>query len=117
MWVGGWVGGWMRYEGKKTGLTWGSWYVGGKKKKGRTSSKSRPASSAAGQNLVGSTAGHTGKAGFQSCRAVTPGQLSSEGVPRRRKILKSWSISESPYLLVEVGEYVGGLLVCFLCLS
>jgi len=39
-----------------------------------------------GQYFVSFTAGQMGKEGFQSCRAVTPGQHSSEGVPQERKI-------------------------------
>jgi hypothetical protein len=82
------------------------------------SSKSTPVSDSPGHHLDSSSAGHTGKSVFQSCKAVTPGHTSSLGVPsmlqhshntgyvmdRRvsefthlyRNILKSSSISESP---------------------
>ena len=33
------------------------------------------------QNLVSLTGGQMGKAGFQSCSDVTPGHVSSSGVP------------------------------------
>lgn len=45
------------------------------------SSKSTPVSDSPGHHLDSSSAGHTGKSVFQSCKAVTPGHTSSLGVP------------------------------------
>ena len=45
------------------------------------SRRSTPASDRVGQKRDNNSGGHTGKSSFQSCKAVTPGQVSSFGVP------------------------------------
>ena len=47
-----------------------------------TSIKSIPSGEKSGTNLLMLRAGHTGKAVFQSCNDVTPGQVCSDGVPK-----------------------------------
>nr|GMD87244.1 hypothetical protein Iba_chr14bCG13840 [Ipomoea batatas] len=58
--------------------------------------RSRPAASRFGTIVAVTLGGHFGKALLKSGREVTPGHVSSFGVPITLHILKSSSISESP---------------------
>jgi len=81
------------------------------------SSKSIPSGQRVGRVFSRGCRCHTGNTGFQSFNKVTPGHMSSLGVPRSRNILKSSSISESPrWYCVDSGEKpFAGEQLCVTC--